>query len=73
MRRLHTDNLVQSVRTVFPVIDDQAIDQVLYQGIGRVGVREIVKVLRGFELQHGGFLRVVGPCYGHKKTRMKRV
>ena len=61
MRRLHTDNLVQSVRTVFRVIDDQAIDQVLNQGIGGGGVRETGKVLRGFELQHWGGSSGISP------------
>ncbi len=58
--------VVRSVCTVFGEIDDQAIDQVLNQGIGGVGVREIVQVLGGFELQHGDFS-------GYKKTRTRRV
>ena len=54
--------VVGGVRTVFGEMDDQAIDQVLYQGIGGMGVRERVKVIGCFELQHWVFS-------GHKKTR----
>ena len=57
---------VRVVRTIFEEIDDQAIDQVLNQGIGGMKVGERVKVLRGFELQHWVFS-------GHKKTRTRRV
>ena len=49
--------VVGRVRTIFGEIDDQAIDQVLYQGIGGVGVGEIAEVIRCFELQHGGFFQ----------------
>ena len=47
-KRVYADNLVQVVVTGFGEIDDQAIDQVLYQGIVRMGVREIVEVMGGF-------------------------
>ena len=58
--------VVGSVGTVFGEMDDQAIYQILNQGIGRVGVREIVEVIGCFELQQGVFS-------GHKKTRTRRV
>lgn len=57
MKRLAADDPVRVVRTIFQEIDDQAIDQALNHRIGRVRVRESVKVLGSFELQHGGFLR----------------
>ena len=65
MKRLAADDPVRVRRTCFREIDDQAIDQVFHQGIGRMGVRESVQVAGGFELQHGGILRT-------KKTRTRR-
>ena len=54
MKRLAADDPVRVVRTLFREIYDQAIDQIFHQGIGRVGVRQGVQVIGGFELQHGG-------------------
>ena len=68
MKRLHTDDPVRVVRTLFREIDDQVINQVFHRGIGRVGVRKSqVKVLGGgFELLNG-----FSPCI--KNTRTWRV
>jgi hypothetical protein len=47
------------IRVVGPVrwvkVDDQAVDQVFDPGIGGMGLREVMKVLRAFELQLGFF------------------
>ena len=55
MKRLAADDPLRLERAIFREIDDQVIDQVLNEGIGRVIVRERVKILGGVELQHGGF------------------
>ena len=61
MKRLADDDLVHVISTAFGKMDDQGIDQVLNQGIGGVRVRETVKVLRGFELQHWGGSSGISP------------
>lgn len=65
MRQPYAYDPVRIVRTVIRDSGDQAINQVLYQGIGRVVVRMRAKVLGDFRLQNGDS--------SGQKTRTSRV
>ena len=49
MKWLAADDTVRVVKTVYRELDDQAIDHAFNQRIGRVIVKERVKVLGGLE------------------------